>query len=56
MDKVIACKGIRMNIPGQEEIEFELDSKKKLLIPLKQSFEERSQYTEKGLHKAEQKL
>ena len=36
MDKVIACKGIRMNIPCQEEIEFELDSKKKILIPLKQ--------------------
>ena len=36
MDKVIACKGIRMNRPGQEEIEFELDSKKKILIPLKQ--------------------
>ena len=35
MDKVIACKGIRMNRPGQEEIEFELDSKKKFLIPLK---------------------
>ena len=36
MDKVIACKGIRMNRPGQEEIEFELDSKKKIMIPLKQ--------------------
>ena len=36
MYKVIACKGIRMNISGQEEIEFELDSKKKILIPLKQ--------------------
>ena len=36
MDKVIASKGIRMNRPGQEEIEFELDSKKKILIPLKQ--------------------
>ena len=36
MDKVIACKGIKMNIPGQEEIKFELDSKKKILIPLKQ--------------------
>ena len=36
MDKVIACKRIRMNKPGQEEIEFELDSKKNILIPLKQ--------------------
>ena len=36
MDEVIACKGIRMNRPGQEDIEFELDSKKKILIPLKQ--------------------
>ena len=36
MDKVIAYKGIRMNIPCQEEIEFELDCKKKILIPLKQ--------------------
>ena len=36
MDKVIACKGIKMNRPGQEEIEFELDSKKKILIPIKQ--------------------
>ena len=36
MDKVTACKGIRMNRPGEEEIEFELDSKKKILIPLKQ--------------------
>ena len=36
MDKVIACKGIRMNRPSQEEIEFELDSKKNILIPLKQ--------------------
>ena len=34
MDKVTTCKGIRMNIPSQEEIEFELDSKKKFLIPL----------------------
>ena len=36
MEKVIACKGIRMNRPSQEEIEFELDSMKKILIPLKQ--------------------
>ena len=36
MDKVIACKGIRMNKPGQDEIEFELDSKKKILNPIKQ--------------------
>ena len=36
MEKVISCKGIRMNRPGQEEIEFELDSKKTVLIPLKQ--------------------
>ena len=36
MDKVIACKVIRIYKPGQEEIEFELESKKKVLIPLKQ--------------------
>ena len=40
MDKVIACEGIRMNRPGQEEIEFKLDSKKKVLIPLKQVLEQ----------------
>ena len=40
MDKVIACKGIRMNRPDQEEIEFELDSKKKVLISLKQVLEQ----------------
>ena len=36
MDKVVACKGVRMSRPGQEEIEFELDSKKKSNIPLKE--------------------
>ena len=36
MDKVVACKGIKMNKLGQEEIEFELDSNKKVKIPLEQ--------------------
>ena len=36
MDKVVACKGIKMNKPGQEEIKFELDSNKKVKIPLEQ--------------------
>ena len=34
MDKVVACKRIKMNKPEQEEIEFELDSNKKVKIPL----------------------
>ena len=36
MDKVVTCKGIKMNKPGQEKIKFELDSKEKIKIPLKQ--------------------
>ena len=36
MDKVVACKGIKMNKLGQEKIEFELDSKEKVKIPLEQ--------------------
>ena len=34
MDKVVACKGIKMNKLGREEIEFEIDSNKKVKIPL----------------------
>ena len=36
MDRVVACKGVKMCSPLEEEIEFELDSKKKVNIPLKQ--------------------
>ena len=36
MDRVVACKGVKMFKPGEEEIEIELDSKKKVNIPLKQ--------------------
>ena len=36
MDKVVACKGVKMSRLGEEEIEFELDSKKKVNIPLKE--------------------
>ena len=35
MDKVVACKGVRMSRPGEEEMEFELNSRKKIKIPLK---------------------
>ena len=56
MDKDIACKGIRMNKPGQEEIEFELDSKKKILIPLKHVLKQEVQHTEEDLYKAEPEI
>ena len=36
MYKVVAYKGIKMNKPVQEEIEFELDSNKKVKIPIEQ--------------------
>ena len=35
MDKVVACKGVRMSRPGEEKIELEHDSKKKVNIHLK---------------------
>ena len=42
MDKVIACKGIRMNRPGQEEIEFELGFKEEDFDSSEASSEARS--------------
>ena len=36
MDRVVACKGVKMSKSGEKEIEFELNSKKKVNIPLKQ--------------------
>ena len=36
MDMVVACKGVKVSRPREEEIEFELDSKKKVNIPFKQ--------------------
>ena len=35
MDRVEACKGMKMSRHGEEEIEFELNSKRKVYIPLK---------------------
>ena len=35
LDRVVACKGVKMSRPGEEEIEFELNSKKRVNIPLK---------------------
>ena len=34
MNMVAAYKGVKMSRPGEEEIEFELNSKKKVYIPL----------------------
>ena len=49
MDKVVACKGVKMSRPGQEEIEFELDSKKKTNIHLKEVLKQENDVLEKDL-------
>ena len=36
IDKVVACKRVRMSKPREEEIEFELNANKKFNIPLKE--------------------
>ena len=47
MDKVVACKGVRMSRPGEEEIEFELNEKKKFKIPLKETLKQENEVLKK---------
>ena len=47
MDKVIACKGVRMSRPREKEIEFELNEKKKFNIPLKEILKQENEVLKK---------
>ena len=47
MDKVVACKGVRMSRPGEEEIEFELTTKKKFNSPLKEVLKQENEVLKK---------